>query len=34
VIPIRSMPTTANGRVDHVRLIAICEEELGLSSAA
>ncbi|MBL0933943.1 MAG: AMP-binding protein [Rhizobiaceae bacterium] len=34
VISIRSMPTTANGRVDHVRLMAICEEELGLSSAA
>jgi acyl-[acyl-carrier-protein]-phospholipid O-acyltransferase / long-chain-fatty-acid--[acyl-carrier-protein] ligase len=34
LIPIRSMPTTANGRIDHARLVAICEEELGLSSAA
>ncbi|MDF1600475.1 AMP-binding protein [Mesorhizobium sp. YIM 152430] len=34
LIPIRSMPTTTNGRIDHARLVAICEEELGLSSAA
>ncbi|MFN3765299.1 MAG: AMP-binding protein [Aliihoeflea sp.] len=34
VIPIRSMPTSANGRIDHARLIGICEAELGLNSAA
>ncbi|WP_024586217.1 AMP-binding protein [Aliihoeflea sp. 2WW] len=34
VLSVRSMPTTANGRVDYAKLAELAEEALGLSSAA